>query len=296
MADEPKFELNRFFDPVVCDPPVLDPDFPCEQFVTHFMSQGSVVHATVWIAQGQDAKGTVILSPQWYGGDRLESVIIPIMAAGINVMTFHPRGMWDNQHKYSLMGAVDDLLAAAALIRSAAGSDDIRTLKGHPWRTDPGRIAVMGLSGGGGNVSLSACAEDPLIQSVIAVAPNAMIGAHRQEAMQQLKGHADIMKAITAGRVDLEGALTAMTPAEFDRMSPIVQAPRLVEKNVLLVGASRDTVSPLETSHKPIAKAMRDAGVRAFDEVILDSDHTFLTKRIALAQLMIGWLRQRCGF
>lgn len=154
----------------------------------------------------------------------------------------------------------------------------------------------MGLSGGGGNVSLAACAEDPLIQSVIAVAANSMAASGNPEAMAQARASFNRVKAFTAGRIDVEGGLNAMTPEDLDRMSPIVQAPRLVEKNVLLVGASRDSVAPLETCHKPIAKAMRDAGMRALDEVILDSDHTFLTKRIALAQLMIGWLRQRCGF
>lgn len=295
MIDDPTFNSNSLVDSTICDPCVLDPDFPFEQFVTHFISQGSVVHATVWIAQGRDLKGTVILSPQWYGGDRLESVIIPLMTAGINVMTFHPRGMWDNRHRYTLTGAVDDLLAAAAYVRSTR-SDAITTPQGHVWRTDPTRIAVMGLSGGGGNVSLSACAEDPLIQSVIAVAANSMAAARTPEEAEQAKISLERVKAQSAGRIDVQGTLGAMTPAEFDRMRPIVQAPRLVEKNVLLVGASRDSVAPLETCHKPIAQAMRDAGVRTFDEVILDSDHSFLTKRIALARLTIEWLRQRCGF
>ncbi len=285
------FDPRSLMDSAVCDPCVLDPDFPFEQFVTHFISQGSVVHATVWIAQGREPKGTVILTPQMFGGDRLESVIIPLMTAGINVMTFHPRGMWDNQHIYTLTGAIDDLLAAAAYVRSTA-KGDIRTPAGNAWRTDTARIAVMGLSGGGGTVSISACAEDPLIQSVIAVAPANKSAPLPPEMIAGLEP----VKARTAGRIDVVATMNAMTPAENDRMSPIVQAPRLVEKNILLVGAMRDVVSPLEIAHRPIAQAMRDAGVRAFDEVILDTDHSFLTKRIALARLMIEWLRKRGGF
>ncbi|MBB4642807.1 alpha/beta hydrolase family protein [Rhizorhapis suberifaciens] len=295
MIDNPTFNSNRLMDSTICDPCVLDPDFPFEQFVTHFISQGSVVHATVWIAQGRDPKGTVILSPQWYGGDRLESVIIPLMTAGINVMTFHPRGMWDNQHRYTLMSAADDLLAAATYVRSTSDGQ-IKTGQGRAWRTDPKRIAVMGLSGGGGNVSITACAEDPHIQSVIAVAANSMTPSQTPEAMKEAKTSFEKIKALSANRIDLEGALSAMTPADYARMRPMDQAPRLVNKNVLLVGALRDTVAPLDNCHRPIAKAMRDAGVQGFDEVILDSDHSFLTKRIALARLTIQWLRQRSGF
>ncbi|MEJ7926284.1 alpha/beta hydrolase [Sphingobium sp. AN641] len=294
MPELSTFNTNDLIDSTISDPCVLDPDFPCEQFITHFISQGSVVHATVWIAQGKEAKGTLILSPQWYGGDRLESVIIPLMTAGINVMTFHPRGMWDNQHRYTLTGAVDDLLAAADYVRSASTSE-IQTSQGRAWRTDPSRIAVMGLSGGGGNVSLSACAEDPLIQSVIAVASNSMAPAS-PEATEQVQAINRRARAMSAGRIDVEGVLQSMTPADYDRMRPTVRAVDLVDKNVLLVGAMRDTVAPLATSHRPIAQAMRDAGVRVFDEVILDTDHGFLTRRIALARLTIQWLRQRCGF
>lgn len=290
-----RFDLNALMDPVVEDPFVVDLEFPFEQFVTHFVSQGSVVHATVWIAQGPEPKGTVILSPQWYGGDRLESLIIPLMTAGINVMTFHPRGMWDSQHTYSLMGAVDDLLAGAEFVRLTA-SDGATTIRGNGWRTDPERIAVMGLSGGGGNVSLSACAEDPLIQAAIAFAPNSMVDARSPDGIHPAKAHFDQMKAMTAGRVDVGGALMAMTPADLDRMSPMVQASNLTGKKVLLVGARRDEVAPLETCHRPIAEAMRCAGVKGFEEVILECDHAFLSKRIALARLTIAWLRERCGF
>ncbi|MEJ7935969.1 hypothetical protein WG907_17180 [Sphingobium sp. AN558] len=287
-------DLTKFSDPVTSDPSILDPEFPPEQFVTHFISQGSVVHATVWIARGSELKGTVILSPQWFGGDRLESVIIPLQVAGINVMTFHPRGMWDNQHIYTLATAADDLLAAAAYVRSTS-TGDAKTGQGKLWRTDPQRIAVMGLSGGGANVSIFACATDPLIQSVIAVAANSMAVAQSPEKISGTPFH-DRVKELTAGRVDVLKTLASMNPAELDRVRPIVQAPRLVDKNVLLIGALNDRVATIETCHKPIAQAFRDAGVRVFDDVILDTDHSFLTKRIALARLIIGWLRQRCDF
>lgn len=288
------FDPTRFSDPTTSDPSVLDPEFPPEQFVTHFNSQGSVVHATVWIAQGQEPKGTVILSPQWFGGDRLESVIIPLQVAGINVVTFHPRGMWDNQHNYTLATAADDLLAAAAYVRSTSTGES-KTAQGKSWRTDPQRIAVMGLSGGGANVSMSACAADPLIQSVIAVAANSMAIAQTPGKITGTSFH-ERVKELTAGRVDVLKTLALMSPAELDRVRPAVQAPQLVDKNVLLIGARNDNVAPIETCHKPIAQALRGAGVRVFDDVILDTDHSFLTKRIALARLVIEWLRQRCDF
>ena len=56
MSGSERFDLNALMDPVVEDPYVVDYDFPFEQFVTHFTSGGSPVHATVWIAQGPEPK------------------------------------------------------------------------------------------------------------------------------------------------------------------------------------------------------------------------------------------------
>ena len=295
MNKTAKFDPNSVTDFTVTDPICLDPNFPYEHFVTHFMSGGSVVHAMVWIAQGNKPRGTAILATQWYGGDRLESLIIPLMASGINVVTFHPRGMWDNQHNYTLNSATDDLLAAAAFVRSTADAS-VRTPGGRPWRTDPARIATMGLSGGGGQVSISACAEDPQIMAAIAMAPNAMLTPSAPEFLEMMRPAFEAVKAHTAGRIDMEKSMGAITEDERKRMSPVERAPHLVGKNILLVGAMYDSVSPLDPNHWAIAKAMRDAGVEGFQDVILESDHAFLTKRIALARVIIGWLRHQCGF
>jgi pimeloyl-ACP methyl ester carboxylesterase len=293
MGPQASFDPRHFVDFAVTDPSSLDPEFPYEQSVTHFFSQGSVVHATVWVAEGSAPKGTVILSPQMYGGDRLESLIIPLMASGMNVLTFQPRGMWDNQYTYTLSSAVDDVLAAARFLRESAHST---TPKGHAWRTDPARIAVLGLSGGGGNAGLAACSEDPQIGSVVAIAANSMMGFDAADELKNAQLMIDQMKTVTAGRIDLHKMLTTMTPADHARVNPLRRAPYLIDKNVLLIGAQQDTVAPLETNHRLIAKALRNAGARGLHEAILETDHMFLTKRIALARLVIAWLRQCCSF
>jgi hypothetical protein len=87
-----------------------------------------------------------------------------------------------------------------------------------------------------------------------------------------------------------------MTVEEFDQLSPLNLVPSLIEKNILLVGAQFDLVSPIEANHKRIVQAFRDAGAKKFHEVVLASDHMFLSKRIALARVIIDWLQKECGF
>jgi dipeptidyl aminopeptidase/acylaminoacyl peptidase len=289
------FDPRLGVDYTVIDPPFLDNEFPPEQFVTTFESGGSTIHATMWIAAGPEPKPCVVVSPQVFGGDRLESIIIPLMASGIHVCTFHPRGMWDGKHEFSFVSALDDLLAAVEAMRNS-GADDRRTTMGKPYRIDPTRIAVTGVSGGGGSLSIAACAEDPKLPAAIAIAPGNFDLNRDPAGMAAGKALFDAMKARTNGRVDLESWLSSMGPAEYDRISPITQAKNLTGKKLLLIGGERDVVTPIEFCHRPIAAAMREAKIEGFSEVILETDHMFLTKRIALARLIIAWLRSECGF
>lgn len=294
-------DASMTFDPLagvdftVTDPSIVDPEFPPEHFMTHFISQGSVVHAAMWIAGGRDPKGCVVISPQAFGGDRLESLIIPLLSSGISVMTFHPRGMWDGDHKYSLISSLDDMHAAVDFVRSADDAGK-RTLANKAYRIDPERIAVLGLSGGGGSVGFAACAEIESVKAAIAIAP----ANHEQyrnisEADLPME-YLGFVKSETAGRVDSASRVLSMSEADIDRLSIPHNAARLAGKKLLLVGATNDAATPLASCHVPIAQALVDAGSSHFTEVILDTDHLFLTTRIALARIVISWLRSEAGF
>lgn len=65
----------------------------------------------------------------------------------------------------------------------------------------------------------------------------------------------------------------------------------MASKKLLLVTASQDTVTPVELAHYSITSALNDAGAKHLTSVVLDTDHMFLSKRIALTQLLVRWLR-----
>jgi hypothetical protein len=285
-----RFDTLLGTDPVTTDPVVFDAEYPAEHFVTHFISAGTVVHASIWVAQGKEPKGTVIISPEGMGGDRLFSLIIPLMNAGLNVFTYQPRGMWDGVIKYTMLSSIDDVHAAVKFLET---SDEIgkRTPGGRGYRVDPCKIGVLGLSGGGGTASFVACAENDAIDFAIAIGP-ANHELHRDlSIIDQGKELFDFVVAETAGRMDVEKRALGMKSEELDRLSIITQAPNLVNEKLLLIGAAHDTITPIESCHEPIVKALREAGATRLTDVILDSDHNFLNARIALARLVISWLR-----
>jgi len=77
------------------------------------------VHGQIWVAHGSAPKGVVLMPPQSYGGDSLESLIFPMLRCGINVIRFIPVGFWDRtQPGYTTYSAVDDLHALIAWTRS----------------------------------------------------------------------------------------------------------------------------------------------------------------------------------
>ncbi len=282
----------RDIDYVITDPSVLDPDLPAEHFVTHFRARGEVVHASLWIAQGKRRKTTLILAPQMFGGDSLESIIIPLLNSGVNVLTFQPRGMWDGGGEHTFISAIDDVNAAVEFLLTA-DQEGKRTPNGAGYRVEPSNIGVFGLSGGGGVVGMVACAENDDIGFAIAVAPGNFELMRDLSYLDHPEKSASLLetKVETAGRVDMAKMLRGMKNEDFDRLSIIAQAPLLARKKSLLVGAKRDVSIPLEYHHVPIARALQDTGAIAFTEAILDTDHLFLTKRVALAQLVISWLQ-----
>lgn len=289
------FDVHGIADFVVTDPPLYDPEYPPEHFVSHFTSKGEPVHALLWIAQGRESKGCVIISPQAFGGDRLESLIIPLLNVGISVMTFQPRGMWDTNQKYSLVSQIDDLCAGVEFIRTADERGKT-TPTGHAYRIDPDRIAVLGLSGAGGSISFAACSEIDHLKYAVAIAPT------NHELFRDMSV-ADIpedtfrwLKEESAGRIDVISRLHSQTSADIDRLSIIHHIPELLSKKLLLVGAKYDDITTLKDCHIPIANAFRQAGATNMTEIIFETDHLFLSKRIALARLLVAWLREECGF
>ncbi|MEC3909545.1 hypothetical protein U5A82_03370 [Sphingobium sp. CR2-8] len=275
------------------DSPYLDPDYPSMHFPHIFTSQGKVVQSFMWLADGPGAKGCVVLSPQRYGGDSLDSLVPALVGAGIHVMRFNPRGMWDDNQKYSFVTALEDLFSAVDFLRQDGGRHVVPPGTGIPrsFQVDPDRIAVLGKSGGGGMMGWIGGAENANLNTVITVGPGML--PERPFSAKYGKFFSDL-KQSTAGRVDLKAELEALTSAQYDRFDMVKAASKLVDKNVLLIGhSSREYV---ELHHKPLVQAMQNAGAKHFAQVILEANDYYLTARIALARSVIAWLKTECGF
>ncbi|WP_157005533.1 alpha/beta hydrolase family protein [Microbacterium trichothecenolyticum] len=242
------------------------------------------VFGHIWVAQGAERKGTVIIPPQTWGGDSLESVVIPLLHSGINAISFVPIGMWDRtQRTYTMFDAVDDVHALIDWVRSN-DYDPNSPIGQFRRRLDPNRIALFGLSGGGGNVSLAACAESDHVHHVVAVRPQNM--AHN------LTVEATRASYEMVGRPWFADAGIAKLPDVAERLFVNNIADRLAPNHILIVSAQYE----VEEHHRPLVGWLRAAGAEHLDEVVWDTGSGFITKRYALARLLIEWLREHAAF
>ena len=66
---------------------------------------------------------------------------------------------------------------------------------------------------------------------------------------------------------------------------------KLSGKNILLVGAEHDTVSPKEIHHTPLVQSLVGGGNQVEEHVIV-CGHSFSSKRIKLNEIVINWIKK----
>ena len=93
----------------------------------------------------------------------------------------------------------------------------------------------------------------------------------------------------------LAALLIAEIAANRERFDITRRAPALSARPILLVAGTRDRVTPLAQHHAPMAAALVDAGATDLRARVLDADHAYSSRRIALARTVVAWLAEACG-
>ena len=83
--------------------------------------------------------------------------------------------------------------------------------------------------------------------------------------------------------------------AHADHLDTLNHAKALAGKSVLLAYGSRDVLAPPELHQEPLARRLRELGARRLVDVVIESDHGFSDRRDALAETVVGWLRDHCS-
>jgi len=273
-------------DPVVTDPPGRDTQHPAALVGTPVESGGARMNGIAYLAEGPGPHPTLILLHGYPGEERNLDLAQAIRRAGWNVLFFHYRGAWGSEGDFSFSNAIEDVRAA---VRLASSADFARS-----HRADPGRVALLGHSMGG-FLALTAGSELEAVDCIGAISP-ANLGLRAgldpevaAQAAARLDGWSGPIRG-TSGQ-----QLVAEIDANAERFDITRRAPALADRPVLLVAGARDRVTPPAQNHVPMQAALEAAGAARLRTRVLDADHAYSSRRIALARTVVDWLQGACS-
>ncbi|MCP5059884.1 MAG: alpha/beta fold hydrolase [bacterium] len=275
-------------DPVRTDLRVFDPTHPPELVETRFESHGDPMNAIIYVAQGAGPHPTVILLHGFPGNERNLDLAQAFRRAGWNAVFFHYRGAWGSDGVFSFGHVIEDVASVVDTVRSEGFAA--------AHRIDPSRIVLVGHSMGGFAALVSAA--DLSAVACVASLAGANLGAFSKAAADpeqqaaiaaSLDGWAGPIRGLSGAELVAE---LGDTPGRFDTIG---RAPLLARMPVLLLAGARDEVTPPGIHHEPVVAALRAADAPRFESRVLErSDHSFSADRMALAGILVDWLRTSC--
>lgn len=281
---------SQEYDPVTMDPQEYDSKFPPVMLEApkELVSNGKRLNGIIYLAQGKGPHPTVLLLHGLPGNERNLDLAQVLRRAGWNVVFFHYRGAWGSEGFFSFTNCVEDVGNVLRILREPEMQKKLRI--------DTERIALIGHSMGGATAILAA-ARDPQIATVISIA-GANVYASVKQALKS-EGMAqqfeDYVKNLLPLNVDPKGFVSGIPEENLEDINPGKYLSALSAKSLLFISGSRDTVVPAKTQIEPLVNALKAQGATDLTYEIIESDHSFSDKRIALARSVVSWLNERCS-
>jgi uncharacterized protein len=136
-------------------------------------------------------------------------------------------------------------------------------------------------------------AKDPTIGAVASVAAFDL-GAGAAASRADPARRSAYVEAFDGELLPLRGtsgeALVAEMEAAGQAWSLAGLAPQLADRPVLLIGTSRDAVTPVEVHHQPLVAAYQAHPVSRLEHRTFPTDHALSDHRVGLARTIVDFL------
>lgn len=265
-------------DPLSMDPPSTEEPSAATTMLPLASAGHELLNVTL-LPAGRGPHPVVVLLHGFPGVERNLDLAHVLRRAGYACLVFHYRGSWGSPGSWSWANGLEDAAAVVDTIRR----DD---------RFDARRIILAGHSYGG-FVALQAAAADPEVAGVVSIA-GFDLGAAGRSIATDPAGREAYLRAWSDELAPLRGtsaeALVEETLQHDDWSLPDI-APRVADRPILLIGTTRDEVTPAPLHHAPLAAALRSAGARHLDDLLIASDHALSGHRVQLALTVLTFLR-----
>ncbi|MBU7014200.1 MAG: alpha/beta fold hydrolase [Theionarchaea archaeon] len=270
------------FDPVT-DDPAPDPVYPAALEPVIIRSKGSDMLGNLYVARGEGPHPVVVLLHGFPGNECNYDMAHVLRRAGWNVLVFHYRGSWGSKGSFSFSNCVEDVSSALSFLRAEKWSQ--------AYRVNPDKIVLVGYSMGG-FASMMTAVNNPGISAVGSIA-GFNIGLFAQSIIGNKEAEKLAIASFEKDLAPLQGtsgkALIQEMISHAESWNLLTYSEELARNPMLLIGGSRDEVAPVSVHHFPLARAIK-GHPNKLSSVILESDHLFLDKRIALTRTVLNWL------
>ena len=271
------------WDPVCQDEPTFDSLFPAVNREVAIPSSGDRMNGVLLIAQGPGPHPTAILLHGFPGNERNLDLAQAVRRSGWNVLTFQYRGAWGSEGSFSFTHMLEDVVAAIDFMQGPEGKSAC---------CSSNQIVLIGHSMGGWAALLTA-AKDPRIRAVASMAGWNMGWASR--TLTDSAAFAEDVAGTESSLLPLRGtsaeALTRERAEHIADWNLLNHVASLADKSILLIAGSRDDVAPIAEHHLPLLTGLEATKAEKVTSIIIDSDHSFSDRRIALTQAVLSWLR-----
>ena len=255
-----------------------------------FDSEGYVLKGRFYPAKGKGPFATILLLQGFPGseGDLL-GLGERISASGMNAFTFNYRGTHKSEGRFSLENTIGDIQAALGYLNTAG------TIR--EFNIDTSNIVLCGYSYGGG-MALTFAASHSEITRIISVAGTdhgefAREYLHNESMAEVINDAFDKLKA-PEGPVRFEGHVALQELIKHADLYDLrLGAPKLADREILLIGGWDDVNITIENHLLPLYRALRNEGAQNVEFIVYQTNHSLENVREKLAEDIIEWLNKK---
>lgn len=273
------------YNPVTQDPKISDGDYPATMQPIIINSNGEKLLGTFFVAGGKGHHPTVLLLHGFPGNEVNYDLAHSLRRFGCNVVVFHYRGSWGSSGCFTFANSLDDLTSAVDFLKMEKTVEN--------FRINVDELLLIGHSLGGFAALLKSL-DYTKIKNIVSIAGFnfgqfaellLMDENVREITLESLTYSSNIVNCAEAGNLYNEIIDNRVG------WNLINQSNKFRDKNILLIGAKNDSVSPIEIHHTPFVKSLESEGVKV-ESKIFECGHSFSNKRITLAETIIDWIEK----
>lgn len=274
------------YNPITEDQLINDREYPTTLNPVSFFNNNDKLKGTLFLAEGKGPHPIILLLHGFPGNETNFDLAHIYRRAGFNVLVFYYRGCWGSEGVFSFNNTISDVNHAVSFIRN--------NLQDNYFRTDTRKIIIIGYSMGA-FAGIINVANDKNLTHICSIG-GFNFGVIAKNIQEIPNAKEMVIDGLTNGAQFINSNTPQYLYNEIienkDKWDLLNYSPELANKNVLLIGAKYDNISTPEIHHIPLVNSISRFNSSNLEHTILETGHSFCSRRIELAEKTLNWLNK----